>query len=61
MLSVMAVIKMCEMFIKPVITINIFLGLTLILNFCSVHLNDLLVAYVWCRTWVSPYFISSYL
>jgi hypothetical protein len=52
MLSVMAVIKICEMFTKPVIAIKIFLGNIPILNFSSVHLNDLLVAYSWCCTWV---------
>jgi hypothetical protein len=56
MLSVIAVIKICEMFIKPVISIKTFLGMTiLILNFCSVHLNELLVSYFWCCTWVSSY------
>lgn len=55
MLSVIAVIKLCEMFTE---NIN-FLDMTiLILNFCSVHLNDLLFAYSWFCTWVSSYFRS---
>ena len=59
MLSVIAVIKICDVFRKPVITFKMFLGMTtLILNLCSVHLNDLLVAYSWCCTWVSSYFKS---
>jgi hypothetical protein len=42
MLRITAVIKICEMFKE---NIN-FLGMTiLILNFCSVHLNDLLFTY----------------
>ena len=45
MLNVIAVIKICEMFRRPVITIKNFLGMTLILNLCSVYLNDILVAY----------------
>jgi hypothetical protein len=47
------------MLIKSVITIKLFLGMTiLILNFCSLHLNDLPVAYSCCCTWVPSYFRS---